>query len=48
MTLLLFFGNGIFIDSFGGAERVACGMANEFVRSGINAHLLFHSRRKLN
>ncbi|MDO5553869.1 MAG: glycosyltransferase [Planctomycetia bacterium] len=34
MKILLFFGNGSFIDSFGGAERVACNMANEFVQRG--------------
>ena len=34
MKLLLWTGNGIFIDSFGGAERVACNMGNEFLRRG--------------
>ena len=34
MNLLLFMGNGVFIDSFGGAEKVACEMANAFTRRG--------------
>ncbi|MBR2694467.1 MAG: glycosyltransferase [Thermoguttaceae bacterium] len=34
MKLLLFMGNGCFIDSFGGAEKVACEMANAFTRRG--------------
>ena len=34
MKLLLFMGNGVFIDSFGGAEKVACSMAGEFTRRG--------------
>ena len=34
MKLLLFMGNGCFIESFGGAEKVACEMANAFTRRG--------------
>lgn len=40
MKLLLYYGNGIFIDSFGGAEHVACDMANEFVRRGWNVTIV--------
>jgi glycosyltransferase involved in cell wall biosynthesis len=34
MKILLFYGNGSFIESFGGAEKVACGMADAFTRRG--------------
>lgn len=40
MNLLLFMGNGCFIQSFGGAERVACEMANEFTRRGWNVTIV--------